>query len=632
MLENSILYQAYCDQLSDINGKSTSMYSWMLHSQEQPLYDVAKNTQKLLSTKDWDAVRDEVIRVRVMERIEELKGMGKWSFLQPHKHRAPPRSKAHWDYLLDEMAWMHDDFAEERKLRIAMARMISSFVMDYHHAKDKSLYTVSAKKKFLPDYIVEDMRVAANDVVVPDTGLDDVAGHKHQTGIVEHVTDGANGQKETTSHAEYVSTRVKEEDLSQDEHILENNSSGEHTKGVDASNVIKNSTIFSEAPIDSHLLQEQPANVSEAQPLVLKIEEKLQDPQGIVGSGIQARRNSISNPSDDHVVPSNPGYLDGSASVYQLLAHISQQESIEDILGDSVYTLQQLNTLRPYGPAWDESYCDILDASPVVPICKTMWPDLGFSADDDGFGIDDNFQETVDIHDLVRFVTDDAPGWLGMEADSQGVRSIFTRNMMAPPLLPMFTQANKPPRNIHGTSNQPPADNAAQQSAIDACPGQAVFEWSPDRDKMLAKIVQQYTGNWPLITETFNHAFSLYGSRTLTSRSCYERWTVIKEDYTLDRTAVQTGFDDPEYGPRKLHSWSSQFTLQPTTAQQSAMQLAGCVVSHSETLKVVGASKKKRDSAPKQATVPPREIKPLPADQKVLTPAEMSKYKFEQDR
>ncbi|KAJ1784729.1 chromatin modification- protein VID21, partial [Coemansia sp. RSA 2399] len=140
MLEHSMLYQAYCDQLNDINCKSVSMYNWMLHSQEQSLCDLTKSTDKLLSTRDWDAVRDEIIRVRVMERIEELKDKGKWSFLQPRKHRAPPRSKAHWDYLLDEMTWMHTDFAEERKLRVAMARMISSWVMDYHHARDKSLY------------------------------------------------------------------------------------------------------------------------------------------------------------------------------------------------------------------------------------------------------------------------------------------------------------------------------------------------------------------------------------------------------------------------------------------------------------------------------------------------------------
>ncbi|KAJ1888429.1 hypothetical protein LPJ81_006322, partial [Coemansia sp. IMI 209127] len=370
----------------------------------------------------------------------------------------------------------------------------------------------------------------------------------------------------------------------------------------------------------------------EAPAPALKAEEPPRDIQGGVDSSVQIQRNPVSNTPEDHVVPSSSGYIDGTASVYQILAHLSQHEDIENILGDSIYAMQSLSTLRPYGPAWDESYCDILDASPVVPICKTMWPDFGFDEEDDEFIADANLQDSIHIQDLVRLATDESSGWLGMESESQGARSIFTRNMMAPPLLPMFTQANKPPRNVHGSTNQPAADNSAQQSANDACPGQTVFEWSSDRDRTLAKIIQQYTGNWPLITESFNHAFSLYGSRAMTSRLCYERWAAIKEDYTLDRTVVQTGFDDPEYGPRKPHSWSSQFAVKPSTTPLSAMQLAGSVVSHSEALKVVGASKKKRDSAPKQASVPTREIKSLPADQKVLTPAEMSKFKFEQDR
>ncbi|KAJ2418517.1 hypothetical protein GGF41_005017, partial [Coemansia sp. RSA 2531] len=261
-----------------------------------------------------------------------------------------------------------------------------------------------------------------------------------------------------------------------------------------------------------------------------------------------------------------------------------------------------------------------------------MWPDFGFG--DNGGSDDDPFEvaTTIDIHELFSLNGDDSIGRFAIDSDPHSSRSIFTRNLLAPPLLPMFTQANKTPRNAHSTAGQPPADTPLQQATSEACPGQAVFEWSAERDKLLAKVVQQYTGNWSLITETVNHALELYGSRALNARICYERWVAIKDDYSLDRNVVQTGFDEPEYGSRKLPHWSSQLSVQPVAASLSAMQLATHLVSHSETLRVVSDSKTKREAAVKPSSVPPRDIKPLPADQKVPTPAELTKVKFETDR
>ncbi|KAJ2878867.1 hypothetical protein IWW38_006228, partial [Coemansia aciculifera] len=246
----------------------------------------------------------------------------------------------------------------------------------------------------------------------------------------------------------------------------------------------------------------------------------------------------------------------------------------------------------PYRPAWDTAYCDILDASPVVPICKTMWPDFGFD-DTDGdndsdspFAAAGGLASTIDIHELLNLNGDDAFGRFAIDSDSHGSRSIFTRNLLAPPLLPMFTQANKTPRNAHSTAGQPLADTTLQQATSEACPGQAVFEWTAERDRLLAKVVQQYLGNWPLITETVNHALALYGSRALSARMCFEHWVSIKEDYSLDRNVIQTGFDEPEYGTRKLPNWSSQLSIQPVAPALSTMQLATQLVSHSETLQI----------------------------------------------
>ncbi|KAJ1816977.1 chromatin modification- protein VID21, partial [Coemansia sp. RSA 2598] len=702
MLGNSMLHYNYQDGIEDINSKSVNMHSWLLHMQEQPLHEVVRGSSKLVSTNDWDCVREELIHMRVMERIDELKEKGKWSFWQPQKHRAPPRGKAHWDYLLDEVVWMQADFCEERKLRLAMARMVSSWVMDYHHAADKRLYTVNGRKRTLPDEFInrapkdelaeghaqtQSLAGSINDMMVVDKTVQDLTDLT-SNGVVMGVGSSDLSTKDTerteprsTDAVADTSTDTPTNPTADVESEAGNANvpavslastsaaNGDSAQGLlpgsDAvasavstlePTVLPALDILAEKPSEPMAVSSEPlaepATKSESE--VAGTHEMAADPE----SGLQAdvkessvdlkaglsdtskiaakiENQSATVDTEDHVVPTSNGAADGALSVYHILAQLPQTDQMEVILGDSIYALQSLNSLMPYGPTWDDAYCDVLDASPVVPICRTMWPDFGVdcaSEDEASYLYSDSHETTIDMHELVSFGNDDASNKAVADSDTGGTRSIFTRNFLAPPMLPMFTQANKTPRNTHSSTGQPQADTAIQQATSEACPGQVVFEWSPERDKMLAKIIQQFTGNWPLITETLNHAFSLYGSRAITPRICYERWAILKDEISLDRSVVQTGFDDPEYGPRKVHSWSKQLSVRPSTAPLSAMQLATSIVSHSEMLKLVGESKTKRETATKPAPVPPREIKPLAADQKVPTPAELSKNKFEHDR
>ncbi|KAJ2632136.1 chromatin modification- protein VID21, partial [Coemansia sp. RSA 1694] len=605
MPERSMACHSYQEQIDDINARSSNMHNWMLRAQEQPLYGVVSDTSKFVSTKDWDTVRDELIRVRVMERIEELKEKGKWSFWQPRKHRAPPRGKAHWDYLLDEMAWMQADFAEERKLRVEMARLIASWVMDYHHAVDKSRYVVAARRYVLPDdFICRDVP-QQHEEVLAETPTD-TAGDIACTDPDKALFSSAHPISRSSSSHISVGNQQLLDGLSGDGGSVYLDASdlaavpsAEH----DRSGIVAERGEDADVPIAGGLVAE-PLTKDAATPYLEAphTESTLVDKEMGLSSTIEPTEGAAKRPSamldkasaksgaaaayDDRVVPSESDAFASTLSIYQILAQIPQSEYIEDILGDSVYTLQSLNSLLPYRPAWDTAYCDILDASPVVPICKTMWPDFSFDDSDSSFAAADGLATTIDIHELFNLNGDDSIGRFAMDADSHSSRSIFTRNLLAPPLLPMFTQANKTPRNVHSAVGQPPADTPLQQATSEACPGQAVFEWSAERDKLLAKVVQQYTGNWALITETVNHALALYGSRALTARICYERWVAIKDEYSLDRNVVQTGFDEPNYGSRKLPNWSSQLSVQPAVASLSAMQLATQLVSHSETLRV----------------------------------------------
>ncbi|XP_023242373.1 helicase domino-like, partial [Centruroides sculpturatus] len=72
----------------------------------------------------------------VMQRISELRREGLWSAKRLPKVQEPPRTKAHWDYLLEEMVWLAADFAQERKWKKAAAKKCSRMVLKYHQERE----------------------------------------------------------------------------------------------------------------------------------------------------------------------------------------------------------------------------------------------------------------------------------------------------------------------------------------------------------------------------------------------------------------------------------------------------------------------------------------------------------------
>ncbi|CAG8795930.1 23537_t:CDS:10, partial [Gigaspora margarita] len=104
----------------------------------QPLYKLLQNPKKALLTENWTVAREEVKNIRVLERIDQLKHNGMWSFQQIESFRDPPRNYTHWDYLLDEMSWMQKDFKKERKWKIAAAFHVSRWVKAWFQAENKA--------------------------------------------------------------------------------------------------------------------------------------------------------------------------------------------------------------------------------------------------------------------------------------------------------------------------------------------------------------------------------------------------------------------------------------------------------------------------------------------------------------
>ncbi|CAM4805983.1 unnamed protein product [Rotaria magnacalcarata] len=83
----------------------------------------------------FDRVKHET---HILKRIEELKSDGKWTNQRLAKCLEPNKRKTHWDYLLDEMRWLAEDFALEKRWKQAMAKKISQAVLKYFHDKNQS--------------------------------------------------------------------------------------------------------------------------------------------------------------------------------------------------------------------------------------------------------------------------------------------------------------------------------------------------------------------------------------------------------------------------------------------------------------------------------------------------------------
>ncbi|KAJ3351077.1 chromatin modification- protein VID21 [Entophlyctis luteolus] len=122
-----------------------SLYAFQLKTQGLPLCRLLSSAHKVVSTKDWQLAREEAKQLKVLSRIDELKASNLWSFRQLKRAPAPKRAPAAWDMLLREMEWMSEDFRQERRWKIAMARVVAGWIMDWHASADKSLLCVRVR-------------------------------------------------------------------------------------------------------------------------------------------------------------------------------------------------------------------------------------------------------------------------------------------------------------------------------------------------------------------------------------------------------------------------------------------------------------------------------------------------------
>ncbi|KAJ3162822.1 chromatin modification- protein VID21 [Geranomyces michiganensis] len=104
-------------------------YEWQLRVQNNPIGALLPTANKTLTTKDWQAARNEAQQMALLSRVEQLKEKRLWSFRQLKPFVPPCRNKTNWDSLLDEM---------ERRWKLATAYTLAHWVAEWHASDDKA--------------------------------------------------------------------------------------------------------------------------------------------------------------------------------------------------------------------------------------------------------------------------------------------------------------------------------------------------------------------------------------------------------------------------------------------------------------------------------------------------------------
>lgn len=113
--------------LSEVNGVPTDTLPVVAVPQEKTnlgeiTKDVKTNLSPAAKKADKDTAAQEADGIK-----DPLKDSADWA--KERTFQEPPRKKSHWDFVLEEMAWLANDFMQERLWKIAAAAQIARWVV-----------------------------------------------------------------------------------------------------------------------------------------------------------------------------------------------------------------------------------------------------------------------------------------------------------------------------------------------------------------------------------------------------------------------------------------------------------------------------------------------------------------------
>lgn len=99
--------------------------------------ELLHGASKTVSTSNYAVRYFDSQTTRILNRVQQLQSERKWGLMQIAKVLEPKRKKVHHDYMLDEMKWLREDFREERKWKITVARQMALAVREWHDQPER---------------------------------------------------------------------------------------------------------------------------------------------------------------------------------------------------------------------------------------------------------------------------------------------------------------------------------------------------------------------------------------------------------------------------------------------------------------------------------------------------------------
>lgn len=190
--------------LADINAdkKNVEVFDvlYTVKSSQHTAKDLISRASKTVSTSNHQVHYFESQAARILAKIQKMQDEGLSSLRQIERAREPRRRKCHWDYLLEEAKWLREDFREERRWKIAVAKQVVEWVVEWYEAGEDRRELCVDRRQWgrVPKWIREE-RKAASSGDVDMAGSDGFVREFHQL-TPEFVVGGATPEDEESDY------------------------------------------------------------------------------------------------------------------------------------------------------------------------------------------------------------------------------------------------------------------------------------------------------------------------------------------------------------------------------------------------------------------------------------------------
>ncbi|KAF7724690.1 chromatin modification- protein VID21 [Apophysomyces ossiformis] len=468
----------FLDRRSD-KFSTFDLYAWQLRANAQPLYKSLQTARKILTTHDWMLARDELKSIKTIQSIENLKKGNMWSLRQLKRQKSVPRTKTHWDSLLDEMKWMRTDYKEERKWKIACAFMLSRAVLEWHKAEDKSSLCVKALIPSPVEYKDSEKALESNTMSLegPNQMPDIAMGASDNQGIVLNEAQDmpvSPTKEEESTPASSVIPELSPGNTGEVIQQVQQPSAGE---GVEADHQQSSGPSVPEPPKRKET--ETPTTTTTTTTSMTAEEPEAMPTLSL--ETIEKIRTAVKTLSLD--VPTL----------------VLSDEEFADFNVDTVFP--ELLLYEPPKPDANDPYFDESEYGRIVPISKLSTRKLKFKKPQRL-----SRKRTADGQQIVIYEE---------EEDKKDIKVLprHERYDTAPLLSPLFA----PKRLKDIPAQQPPTPQPPSGE-------RSTSAWSEEDDICLISLILQYSFNWELICDAFNTVRTPINGEKRTPWECHEHW------------------------------------------------------------------------------------------------------------